>query len=223
MGTKIADITKTTTTQIIKLEDELSRLNMSKEVVVHESVAVKAELERLKADDGGKKIITQLQTQIEHLAAEKTYKSKETEEALEELHQKLAKQITENRLMRIQQKDSESDWARRVRKLEQEVVEALERLIGSHEEENVRNVEGFVENVNRSCNQYLLALREARDRSIGLTDSLLDIKSMHTNLPRRIKASLEELPKEELLLILDTLSFEESVSQYFAQNWPDNR
>jgi hypothetical protein len=43
---------------------------------------------------------------------------------------------------------------------------------------------------------------------------------MHSRIPRRIKRILEQLEKEELLMILDTLSFEDSVLQYLLYRHP---
>ena len=44
---QMAELTKTTTTRIVKLEDELARLNMSKEVVVQQLNSTQAEVRLL--------------------------------------------------------------------------------------------------------------------------------------------------------------------------------
>ena len=53
-----------------------------------------------------------------------------------------------------------------------------------------------------------------------MTDDLVDLKSMHSNLPHRIKSQLEDQSREELLLILDALSFEDGVLQYLEAKYP---
>eukprot|EP01006_Ploeotia_vitrea_P056692 TRINITY_DN68120_c1_g3_i2.p1 TRINITY_DN68120_c1_g3~~TRINITY_DN68120_c1_g3_i2.p1 ORF type:complete len:382 (+),score=60.72 TRINITY_DN68120_c1_g3_i2:151-1146(+) len=223
LNIKINDITTSTGKQILKLEDELSRMSMAKEVVVQEKNQVKAELDKVKSDDGGKKMIAQLSSKIKQMEAEKAQKIKEMETMEENLKRKLAKQIAENRLMRITLKETEAEYSQRIMKLENDVLAALETLVLANERQ-VANMQEHVitfdKELYKAKREYLLALKKSKENVLGLTDTLIDIKSMHSNLPQRIRSKLRELSPEELLIILDVLSFEDSVLQYLEARWP---
>eukprot|EP00906_Rhabdomonas_costata_P035332 RCo049640 len=216
---KVAEVTKTTGLQVVKLEDELSRLAMSKEVIVQENILLKKEASELKADDAGRQMIAQLTSRLKQMEAERAAKGKEHEEAVVELNRRLAKQLSENRLMRIQHKDAEQQWALRVQRLEQSVTAAVDALTAAAEPQSTARVAVFQTAIEASKKEYLDALRKAR-HSLSFTSDLVDLKSMHSNLPRRIQARLEGLSTEELRLLIDALSFEESVLAYLEAKWP---
>eukprot|EP00667_Euglena_gracilis_P013010 EG_transcript_13402 len=220
LNAQMKESRKESGTQMTKLEDELARLAMSKEIVAQQLAAAQAELGKLKGDDGSKATIRNLTAQVASLEDELRLKAREAEDSIEALNQKLAKQITENRLMRIQAIDNEQEWERRVRKLEADVREALRDLTAQRMAGDVRAVEEFLRTVEKSQDEYLQALKQAQEQLIGFADCLVDMKSMHSNLPIRIRNQLQELPKEELLLIIDSLSFEEGVLQHLNTQFP---
>eukprot|EP01012_Entosiphon_sulcatum_P007787 TRINITY_DN14068_c0_g1_i1.p2 TRINITY_DN14068_c0_g1~~TRINITY_DN14068_c0_g1_i1.p2 ORF type:complete len:318 (+),score=110.88 TRINITY_DN14068_c0_g1_i1:147-1100(+) len=217
---ELTDLQKTTTVQIIKLEDELSRTEMSRKVVQQEVATLKAEVTQLRSDDGGKQMIAQLNAQIRQVQLDTAQKETEHEAAMEALRRKLAKQISENRLMRIAQKEAETEWGSRIRKLENSLTDALEELISNAEERGAPAVSNFNRAVDTARDEYLAALKASRDGVLGITDTLVDIKSMHTNLPPYLRAVLQQLSREELLMIIDVLSFEDAVLQYLSAKFP---
>ena len=76
------------------------------------------------------------------------------------------------------------------------------------------------EDMVRTRLRFLELQKEIRSRSERFTESLQESKASHSNLPTRIRQHLQEMPQEELLLIIDTLSFESEVLQYFMFKYP---
>jgi hypothetical protein len=84
------------------------------------------------------------------------------------------------------------------------------------------------------CARHLnTSLERARTRSLRLAKECLSAADritetlqthhrmrMHSMIPPRIRQLLSRMEKDDLLLILDTLSFEESVRQYLLYRFP---
>lgn len=107
------------------------------------------------------------------------------------------------------------------------VADALQECVASIEGEIVRHRRDAAE-----CAQHLnLSLEESRLRAVKMADEALrqaqkvtqimqEHTSMHTRIPARIRSALQRLEKDELMLILDTLSFEDAALQYLMYRFP---
>eukprot|EP00998_Keelungia_sp_KM082_P006017 NODE_2293_length_1094_cov_59.664943_g2275_i0.p1 GENE.NODE_2293_length_1094_cov_59.664943_g2275_i0~~NODE_2293_length_1094_cov_59.664943_g2275_i0.p1 ORF type:complete len:326 (+),score=93.35 NODE_2293_length_1094_cov_59.664943_g2275_i0:87-1064(+) len=218
-----------TSKQILKLDDELSRISMAKEVIAIEKEQMAAQLDKLRKDDGGKAIIQELSQKIKQMEAEKVAKSVEMDLLQSTMERKVSKQISENRLMRITLKETEQEYGRRIRALENSVISALDTMMTENEQEApedrfaMASVEKFDGALARAKHDYLASVQHAKQQVVGLTDTedtLYDIKSMHSNLPDSVRQKLRGLTPEELLIIIDVLSFEDSVMSYLETKWP---
>lgn len=84
----------------------------------------------------------------------------------------------------------------------------------------------------QECAQHLsVSLEQAKLKAAEMTSSTLSCAhkvtqllqentSMHTRIPTRIRRQLQSLERDDLLLILDTLSFEDSTLQYLLYKFP---
>ena len=61
---------------------------------------------------------------------------------------------------------------------------------------------------------------EAKAAALKVTTLQQEHSSLHSRIPRRIRNKLFEAEKEDLLLILDTLSFEDSTLEYLLCRYP---
>lgn len=75
----------------------------------------------------------------------------------------------------------------------------------------------------RNKQLHLDLLHELQLRLGHLSEVLQESKSMHSNLPIRVRHILEERPKEELLFMIDALSFEDGVAEYFERKFPKSQ
>ena len=114
-------------------------------------------------------------------------------------------------------------------------TEAMQLQVTDRLEECINAIEGSIQRQRSDaaeCAQHLhYALDNARVESSELakgslstaqkvTLTIQENTSMHTRLPRRIRSQLQKLDKEDLLLILDTLSFEDSTLQHMLYRFP---
>lgn len=102
----------------------------------------------------------------------------------------------------------------------------------------IDSVEGSILRQREDCAEtlYLLnrSLEESKHKALRVAEDALfaanrvtklmqENTSMHSKIPHRIRTTLQGLEKEELLLMLDTLSFDEPALQYLLYRYPPSR
>jgi hypothetical protein len=120
----------------------------------------------------------------------------------------------------------------RVRKeLETEAFDAVKRELSSYIQRIEDDILEHRADV-AQCGVHLhKALETARVRSVTMADATLQLaermtvvlqqqQSMHTRIPVRIRKALTRLEKDDLVRILDTLSFEDSALQALLHRFP---
>ena len=170
---------------------------------------------------------------VSHVDAEKRLKEAEAkkERELKEtakllIHARKANELLENEL-----RDVRTDQ-RQLKEILLGKMESLKRSMLTRIDETTKQVMTDIiedrEKAKHLCNEdaertrqcFLELMTEIRTRSERFTDMLQESKASHSNLPTRIRQKLQEMDQEELLLIIDTLSFESEVLQYFMFKFP---
>jgi hypothetical protein len=106
-----------------------------------------------------------------------------------------------------------------VARLEDSVHAMEESVLGSREEveDNARLLN---EGLEKARLAHIKRVREVAARAHGVTELLQENTSMHTRVPGRIRRTLQRLERDDLLVILDTLSFEDSTLEYLQYKYP---
>lgn len=151
--------------------------------------------------------------------------------AIKELEEELAltqraKAKLENELseIRIDHKMMIKSLPRQMKELEKSMVCTIQKMVDCLEQEKDLEsktvLQGFHLQFGKNKQQYLDILYEARAQLGHFSEVLLESKSMHSNLPPRIRRCLEDRSKEELIFMFDALSFEDGVMEYFEKKFP---
>jgi hypothetical protein len=74
-----------------------------------------------------------------------------------------------------------------------------------------------------SRRRHVELARKAQEEAQAMTQLWAEATSIHTRIPPRIRTTLQALDKDELLLILDTLSFEAVVQRYLLYRFSPGR
>jgi hypothetical protein len=134
---------------------------------------------------------------------------------------KLEEELAE---IRIEQKRQARSIPIQMKELEESMAKALADVINSFEQQKIIDNNTVMQNFNfqfgHNKQLYLDLLYEVESRVRHYSHVLAESKSVHSNLPPRIRKLLEERSKEEILFMIDTLSYEESVLGYFETKYP---
>eukprot|EP01061_Rhynchopus_euleeides_P012046 TRINITY_DN21647_c0_g1_i1.p1 TRINITY_DN21647_c0_g1~~TRINITY_DN21647_c0_g1_i1.p1 ORF type:complete len:280 (+),score=82.82 TRINITY_DN21647_c0_g1_i1:70-840(+) len=168
-----------------------------------------------------------------HLDAEKRLKEGEAKKdrELRETgsllnHARKANELLENELrdVRTDQRQLKDILLRKMETLQQNMLQRIDdtnrQVMTDIVEDREKAKHLCNEDMERTRQRFLILMSEIRQRSERFTDMLQESKASHSNLPTRIRQKLQGMDKEELLLIIDTLSFESEVLQYFMFKFP---
>uniref|UniRef100_A0A7S4GM80 Uncharacterized protein n=1 Tax=Eutreptiella gymnastica TaxID=73025 RepID=A0A7S4GM80_9EUGL len=129
--------------------------------------------------------------------------------------------------IRLDQKLQAKSLPRKIKELEDNMINTVQEVINYMEVEKDKDsktvMQGFNYQFGSNKQRYLDMLHETQSKLRHFSRVLAESKSMHSNLPTRIKRLLEDQSKEELLFMLDTLSFEDGVLEYFEKKFPQHQ
>eukprot|EP00756_Hemistasia_phaeocysticola_P005018 Hpha_TRINITY_DN13135_c0_g1::TRINITY_DN13135_c0_g1_i1::g.113368::m.113368 len=141
-------------------------------------------------------------------------------------HTTMAKEALEDELREVRsyKRNDRDVLSSRMKTLERGLKKRLDEVISTTltdvEEERQKARELWNQDVERTRVAFVELLQEIKETAGHLTHRLQEAKASHTNLPSRIRRRVEGLEKQELLLIIDTLSFEPEVLEYFMFRYP---
>ncbi|KAJ9437582.1 hypothetical protein DIPPA_28571 [Diplonema papillatum] len=152
----------------------------------------------------------------------------EATQARQFLERQLRDVRTDQRQIReAQLKKMESLKAELLAKLEQVTGDIAGKLLNSDEPLTECDANGakqsttdFCDSLRKTQHAYLDLMRDVQKRCDQMTGILQESKSTHSNLPTRIRRQLQDMPTDTLLLIIDTLSFDPEVLQFFMFKFP---
>eukprot|EP00995_Heteronema_vittatum_P008167 NODE_333_length_1463_cov_202.850778_g244_i0.p1 GENE.NODE_333_length_1463_cov_202.850778_g244_i0~~NODE_333_length_1463_cov_202.850778_g244_i0.p1 ORF type:complete len:282 (+),score=95.78 NODE_333_length_1463_cov_202.850778_g244_i0:144-989(+) len=131
---------------------------------------------------------------------------------------------TEMADIRLDQRLQAKALPRKIKELEDSMRQNVQNVIASVEDqkklENETVMQSFNFQFGKNKQRYLDLLYETEEKLKHFSQVLAESKTMHSNLPTRIKRLLEDRTKEEILFMIDTLSYEEGVLQYFEKKFP---
>ena len=137
-----------------------------------------------------------------------------------------AKEVLEEKLrdVRIDHRHVKEVVCNRIDDLQKKLIKDINSVIHGVMEDVVDDRETAKQLCNREMENTRLAfldlMREIRVSAEQFTAVLQDAKATHSNLPTRIRRQLQEMPTDQLLLVIDTLSFDYEVLQYFMFKFP---
>eukprot|EP01063_Lacrimia_lanifica_P042023 TRINITY_DN9957_c0_g1_i2.p2 TRINITY_DN9957_c0_g1~~TRINITY_DN9957_c0_g1_i2.p2 ORF type:complete len:277 (+),score=101.33 TRINITY_DN9957_c0_g1_i2:1760-2590(+) len=172
-------------------------------------------------------------SQNEHMEVQARVKEREDSllADLTEAKQELTHVRSANDMLEAQLRDVRTDTRQlaesvrvKMEKLREEMLAAIDmamaKTMSDIEAERVEADALFNGNMEKTRQRFLELVDTLRHRSEYFTDLLLEAKHTHSNLPARIRRHLKDMECSELLMILDTLSFEPEVLQYFMFKFP---
>eukprot|EP01065_Artemidia_motanka_P049467 TRINITY_DN8207_c2_g1_i1.p2 TRINITY_DN8207_c2_g1~~TRINITY_DN8207_c2_g1_i1.p2 ORF type:complete len:300 (+),score=84.60 TRINITY_DN8207_c2_g1_i1:288-1187(+) len=106
------------------------------------------------------------------------------------------------------------------RKVCQRLEEVIARTMTDIEEERMKAQELWNVDIEKTRMSFVRLLHEVKTKAWQLTYQLQEAKALHSNLPIRIRRHLADLDKHDLLMMVDTLSFEPEVLQFFMFRYP---
>lgn len=148
----------------------------------------------------------------------------QTRELLE--HTTKAKEVLEAELREVRtDKRNERDMLRvRMGGLERTMItrldEVISRTMTDIEEERQQAQQLYNQDLEETRRGFLRLLDEMKKSAVRFTEQLQEAKALHSNLPTRIRQLLAKMDHAELLMMVDTLSFEPEVLQYFMFRFP---
>eukprot|EP01012_Entosiphon_sulcatum_P067840 TRINITY_DN9769_c0_g1_i1.p1 TRINITY_DN9769_c0_g1~~TRINITY_DN9769_c0_g1_i1.p1 ORF type:complete len:268 (+),score=67.27 TRINITY_DN9769_c0_g1_i1:55-858(+) len=171
-----------------------------------------------------RRFYNQLIDRIEQQSNDHVQQRTQLEEELRRVRQ--AKTTLEDELkeIRLDHKLQTIQLPKKIKELEAGMMQAVQKAIRTLEEEKEKDAKAVLHGLNWSFGHhkqlYLDMLYEAQQKLRHFSQVLIESKSMHTNLPVHIKRQLEQCSKEDLLFMLDALSFEETVLEYLETRFP---
>mmetsp|Transcript_97246 Transcript_97246/g.167587 ORF Transcript_97246/g.167587 Transcript_97246/m.167587 type:complete len:281 (-) Transcript_97246:214-1056(-) len=167
-----------------------------------------------------------LQQQLEDTTKAHAQQMQELEDELALTQKTKATLEEEMNDIRLDQKLLAKSVPRQMKALEEAMFQSVGKVITSMDADKQADADSkaVMRNFNLEFGHhkqvYLDMLHETQGRLRQLSQVYAESKSMHSNLPKRIKLLLHDKSKEELMFMIDTLSFEESVLQYFEHKFP---
>eukprot|EP01062_Namystynia_karyoxenos_P000702 TRINITY_DN10265_c0_g1_i1.p1 TRINITY_DN10265_c0_g1~~TRINITY_DN10265_c0_g1_i1.p1 ORF type:complete len:343 (+),score=104.64 TRINITY_DN10265_c0_g1_i1:90-1031(+) len=160
------------------------------------------------------------QAQQSHLQ-EVLYDARQLQEHTTKAKECLEEELREIRTVKRAERD---DLQRRVAEIERHIKsrldEVIEKTMTDIAEEQSKAQQLWNQDIELTRRAYLRTLHEIKLRVSRLTEQLQESKALHSNLPRRIRQLLGSMEPGELLMMIDTLSFEPEVLQYFMFRFP---
>jgi hypothetical protein len=137
---------------------------------------------------------------------------------------KLEAELTD---IRVEQKRQARELPERVRTIEENLSKALAEVIDSTEKQKYVENNTVLQNFNMKFGHdkqlYLDLLYDVKSKMMHYSHVLQESRSLHSNLPLRVRRRLEDCSKEELLFMMDAVSYDDSVSQYFEKKFPKEK
>lgn len=152
------------------------------------------------------------------LAMQKEVYEKEKHHVL--LQQELVHLRTECKVLAGQMRKTTDQLQAAVAERLRECIAAIEGSIERHRNDAIESAQHLHVALDHARVQAAELAKASLATAQKVVHTMQENSSMHTRLPRRIRTQLQRLDKEELLLILDTLSFEDSTLQHMLYRFP---
>lgn len=141
-------------------------------------------------------------------------------------HTTKAKEVLESELREVRaDKRNDRDMLKgRMHGLEKTMLarldEVVQRTMTDITEEREKAQQLYNQDLEETRKGFLGLIEEMKARAALFTGQLQEAKALHSNLPVRIRQRLAGMDHAELLTMIDTLSFEGEVLQYFMFRFP---
>ena len=202
--------------QLVDLSQSHQRLIERHQDLERTKESLEGRVNQLVAEiDGGKLTIKDLHGEVRAV----THAASAVEDSLKKA---ISIARRENYDLRALHTRQEKELALRLDQVQEELTEVVSQIDRSllPEYAKSKSAEFFESSLDFISLKYQNVLAKCRLRASRFNDSLLQVSSLHSNLPRHIKEILLQRSPEALVQLVDTLSFEINVQQYLEAMFP---
>jgi hypothetical protein len=158
------------------------------------------------------------------LSSQRIFDLQEMHSAIKVAHVELQQELV---YLRVECKSLAANLHRSAQQSQEQVMAEVSQCIARIEQQILHHRQDTSESgqlLNAALEKARLAAIENANVALATAHKISSLMQqhhpVHSRIPRRIKLALEALEKDELLMILDTLSFEDSVLQYLLYRYP---
>eukprot|EP01006_Ploeotia_vitrea_P066564 TRINITY_DN95240_c0_g1_i1.p1 TRINITY_DN95240_c0_g1~~TRINITY_DN95240_c0_g1_i1.p1 ORF type:complete len:331 (-),score=35.77 TRINITY_DN95240_c0_g1_i1:257-1249(-) len=174
--------------------------------------------------------LTLTRKQLAELSEKSAAKDDELERLSTALSKHVQKTLFDNRDRRTEINEEERSLTTLVHAMDLKLKSALDKLIEDEQEfdrkQKMDLAQAFISKIDEYSEKYIQMLLEAKERARSLPDILMLGKmghTMHSQLTAEMKQQLREFSKDELLILLDCLSFEDGVANFLNVELPHRK